>query len=426
MTSKTDYSFRTSTLNSGQASHQTSPKLSRRILSPSKSATLVRPQTHDCESLETDHTINKVAVRLFHTLFRFSLAHAYNCTTSRGTTHLNGAKSTCGGCEAAHAALSPTLYDDILKIVQKELGNKSLNELNHSLQNYLEARFSLSENDKQKLASEKKEDREKLLSELMSSLTLQEAKGSFVNTATEHQRNATFENPRSSNKIDCYLESHLRPLEDKLANECTIDVKTPIQALEELQKMHRELLEIALKNIKAKQLLLNDFHDSFTQLSDAEIRLEAQADDKTFIEFKDCIGKYQLSRNAFFTKLQGAPNFNSFKRQINSEQSPHVLQKIAIIEDLLSSRKHYETYKRFLKNSPDTETLFTTTKTELERRALEAENQLKVLSQNTDDIKNMLKQQFGTKDNLGILKTPTKSDIAKAIIPLVHVVPKTQ
>lgn len=419
MTSKTDYSFRESTLNNNnQAAPPTSPKSSRKILTPSKSATLTRSQTHDCETLDITHTTNKVATRLMHSLFRFSLAHVYQCTTWRGTTHLNGAKSTCGSCEAAHAALSPTLYDDILQNIHDQLKSKNFNELNSALQSYLESRFDLSEDDKNKLACVKKEDREKHLSELMSRLTLQERKGSFVNTPTEHQRNATFENHRSSNKVDCYLEHHLRPLEDKLANECKTEEKTPIQALEELQKVHRELLEIALKNIKDEQLLLDDFHANFSQLITAEIVLDAKSDDKTFLAFKGHIEKYQKSYEAFFTKRKGAPRFKSFNKLIDSEQSPYALQAIHTTNNLRSSRNRYEIYKRFLKNTSCIDDHFEAAQKELDRRAVEAENQLKILCQNTDDIKAMLKYQFGTKDDHGILRTPTKADIANALNPL--------
>jgi hypothetical protein len=63
-----------------------SSKRGRIELSPSKSATCVRDEGHNCENIEEIHTSTKVIARLHHSLFRFSLAYAFDCTTSRGTT----------------------------------------------------------------------------------------------------------------------------------------------------------------------------------------------------------------------------------------------------------------------------------------------------------------------------------------------------
>jgi hypothetical protein len=38
-----------------------------------------------------------------------------------------------------------------------------------------------------------------------------ETKGTFVGTLTEKARNATYDNPTASNRLDCYLEQYLRP-----------------------------------------------------------------------------------------------------------------------------------------------------------------------------------------------------------------------
>ncbi len=397
---------------------------SRKALDPQETASRVRDEEHDCDILETDHTVNKVAARLFGSLFRFCLTHSFNCTTWRGRTYLNGAHSTCGGCEAAHAALSPTLYDDILPMISNRLSDKPFGQLEQADQQYLITRFKLIETDIKALCSNDKSERVQVLSKIVSRLSRHERKGTFIGTSTERVRNATYDNPRDSNRFDSHLERHLRLTEDTLANECSIDNLVPTQALLLLQKHYRSLVERAIPNLQKQLIVLKHLKDAADELFDCQSTLETLKPDtdefdEEFKLYVELAGIYLRACDYFFTKDSGTPRFKSFQKYLTDALSPYTLKMILRDQDSAS----LASYRNFIEQPEDWEDQFHKAKRSIERRLLEAENQHRVLHQDQNQIKGMVKHLFGEVNSSGVLITPTKDDIRARVISLVQPVP---
>jgi hypothetical protein len=424
----TGYGFRDNTKEqSAVASAVTPRKSSRQVLTPSKSGSLVQDEGHDCDHLNTDHIVSKVAARLFHSLFRFTLSHAFNCLTRRGPTHLNGARSTCGGCEAAHAALSPTLFDDILETIATNLGSQNFDELDELHQCYLRARFDLNNEDEEALSSDDAAERISKLDWIVSRLTTLEKKGTYVNTPTEHARNATFDNARSSNKVDCFLESKLRPQEETLSKRCKEGAITPIEALTELQTKYREHLENAQKNLKTDLISLHTLLEAWNELTSCQLELhslDTDSDDFThkFTEYVIKVELYLAAYKHMFDRQEGTPRLKSFKQSLRDNRSINILKKIQKNKE---TKTFIESSKKLV-NSFDPQSQFNEVEAEISRRLVEVENQLKVVTQTPEEIKGMYKHLFGEVNDLGILQTPTKEKVQAKFLELVSTVTPTR
>lgn len=420
--SSKEYEYRDTTRQIRKSSFSRDPVkgTSRKALEPEVTASRIRHEAHDCDVLETDHIVNKVATRLFGSLFRFCLSHSFSCTTSRGRTYMNGARSKCGGCEAAHATLSPTLYDDILQTITASLHDKPFDQLEEKDQLYIKTRFHLEDSEIELLSSDNQSIRIRTLSTMISRLTSHERKGTFVGTDTERVRNATYENPRDSNRFDCHLERHLRPIEDQLADECRLSTKTPMEALLSLQGCYKDLVETAIPNLKMQLKWLDHFQMAWEELLISQSSLMHLDPDsaefaKEFETYLELVDIYLRASDYLFSKQSGTPSFKGFKKYINEAQSPYTLKLIAKEKKAVT----FQTYLTFLKQPADWKVQFHKAKRSIERRLHEAENQHRVLDQTPDDIKGMLKHLFGTTNTDGKLITPTKEDIAEGILDLV-------
>lgn len=398
-----------------EAASKPTPKKSRKPLTPSKSASRFE-ETHNCKLLNTAHIADKVVARLILSLNRFALAYSFNCETKRGFTQLNGAISSCGGCHAAHAALSPKLYDSILQVVRTTILEKGFNQLNPAEKGYLTKRFNLSEEDRQKLASEDSITRIETFDEHASKLSDSEKRSSFAGTSADHSRNATFENPISSNRFDSYLEAHLRPLEDDLAEQCCRGDKTPEQALLELQNKYRELLETAIINLHTDLNNLENLHEAWDLLIERQKGLENGS--SIFSSYLEAVANYQTALQLRFQKpkLQGTPSLKWLEEYLKDNQSPQVLKDLFKI---VKPAVHFKLNKRFLKTPDDADQQFNKGKEEVERRLTEALHQLDHVQNSPDAVKRMLKYSFGERDSEGLVKTPDKSAMTRRFIELI-------
>jgi len=235
------YPFRQSTLDQSQKqqTHAKSPHNGRRELSPTRTPTLVREAEHDCDQIDPENTHIKVVQRIWNTYFRMLVADIFGCSTSRGTTRLNGSISHCD-CQSGHCSLARTLYDNKLQIIAKLVSENGYEALTPTSEKYLSLRFGLDTPARVELYEAHSPERH--IQDLMRRLTERQRKGSFVDTELEKIRNATFENPTASNRLDCHLEYHLRTFEDELAVECSSREKSPIQCTETLTKKYVEML----------------------------------------------------------------------------------------------------------------------------------------------------------------------------------------
>jgi hypothetical protein len=399
-------------------------KRGRLELTPSKSATCVREADHDCGNIEEVYTSTKAIARLHHSLFRFSLAHAFDCTTIRGVTIMNGAVSHCGGCQAGHAALSPTLYDNILETISEKLSTKKLDELYEHEQSYVQTRFAPTMEELEKLSSDDEITRTEVFGQFITRLKPHETKGTFVGTLTEKARNATYDNPTASNRLDCYLEQHLRPLEDELAAE----KGEPIPALAKLQTKYRELIDTAIENLNARYPQLDELQKAWDTLMDAQKKItDLEPDFATheadFHAYAQAVETALKAKKVFFEQLDGTPGFKSFKDKLDAIQSPYNLKNIL---KLYKNGQIQATYDYFKKNEKSLKTdsnitnEFIEVRNEISLRIHEASIQHKVLDQNHDEIKFMMKHFFGDLNpETKTLLTPNKEKIQQSILRLI-------
>jgi hypothetical protein len=406
------------------------PITGRATLSPSKTPTRTRDKKHDCSVLDIDHILNKTAVRLLLSLLRFGFAYAFECSTKRGPTRFNGASSSCGKCEAAHAALCPSLHDNMLEIISKHLEAKAFDQLDLSKQKYLQARFKLTNEDEKKLSSLNAQERLLHLEQIFSRLTQRERQGTFVGTPTEQIQNSTFENPCASNRLDCSLEKELRALEDTLAEECTKNTKRPRDALLELQAKYCEIVTEAIINLKQDLILIDNLEKAWDQLIASQSQLEALASkpdeqSKEFENYLKSVDNYLKALDARFPKkLPRTPSLKFLKNYL-SMQSEYILRQIAK-KQVLERFNQTPGFLKIPENPSDSKAQFKEAKDEISRRLVEAENQLKVLDKTPDEVKAMEKYLFGEKNEAGVVVTPTKKQTEKSLLNLAKVVTPTR
>lgn len=394
----------------------------RKVLSPSKTATLLRTPGHNCEEIAELNTAYKVMARLAFSLQRFTMSFAWECMTFRGRTRYNGGTTHCGHgkCEAGHAALSPTLYDNKLQLVHNELGINSFQELTLSSQTYMQVRFTLEPTDIQQLSDPDAAIRLKCFDRLVSHLSPRERKGSIVGSSVEFLRNATYSNPRDSNRVDCYLERHLRKIEDVLSSQCTSSDLEPEEALTKLIQEYKALLEIAHRNLREESVDIVRFQESWRGLIQSYENLLNQQDEEgykdAFTEYLNQAQRYlKLYRARINTKQMGVPKQGALMDTLKRNQSPRVLEHViknppqgkqAIEEWLQMHNKHLIVYLA------DKE--FSEARVSIDRRCLEGSIQLQQMPTNHDQIHDFVKNNLSEElSEGGTLITPTKPEIVK-------------
>ena len=370
--------------NVSRKQHTRAKSCGRQVLTPSQSASMVQDEGHNCTHLNTEHTGVKVTARLCLSLFLFTFAYALNSTISRGPTRLNGSQAHCGGtCQSAHAALTPSLCDDMLVQIGKKLGEVAFHSLDVIHRKYLERRFKLSEEDIGLLSSEDKHVRSAHLEKIISRLTMKEKWGTYIDTPTDFARNVTYDNHCDSNRFDIYLEKHLRKKEDNLAKLCTANEITPIEALEQLQTEYRKVVDVAISSLKAKKAAIAALRQAHNELMVTKIESE---------EYFSKVDSYLNFFHDFFEKKQGAPGLKKLKTKLTSHPSQAVLKKASSEKSVV----YVTNNARQLLPLEKAENKFNKAERTIERRLKEAERQILVLHQTTDEIKIMFKALFQT------------------------------
>ena len=395
-------------------------RIYRKILTPSKSASLIGKTDHHCDLVDEESTLTKVQTRLAYSIHRFAIAFSWGCETARGKTQYNGARAHCGvgKCEAGHAALTPTLYDNMLQRISDEFGTKTFSELDEILQIYMKQRFALKEADITALSNSDTHDRISFLKGVIKRLTLEEHKGSFVGTSVEFQRNATYNNPKSSNRLDCYLERVLRKVEDDLATRCQKKEKNPEEALLDLQKEYSSLLNAAFDDLNNDDTRVDQLHKAWLALSKSQTALENQGDDRAYNEYMDCAQKYIEAYEVRKNKpLKGSPKLQTMMDYFRQNPSYYVLN--GLLHERKSSLNNAKDYlsknKQHLKISSEDEQKFEEGRSEIAKRLDEVKIQQTVINASKEELHIMFKNMFGTKEE-ALLKTPSKKDIAKKLV----------
>lgn len=304
--------------------------VSRKVLGKSQTPSLYsKGEGHDCSLVDPESTAAKVEMRFAGSMLRFSLASGWVCKTKRGPTLYNGSTCKCGGCQAAHASLSPNLQDDQLQIITKDLKVLRFHELPEHHQTYLIKRFKLSNDDKENLDHQTENTRIKRMEEILSRLQENEWKATFAGTDLDMIRNATFANPRASNRIDCFLENSLRPLEDQLDEQCSLSKMTPKEALQKLHEKYLELLTSAktrlekdLEHLETLELCLMQLILSEKTLSETLAHSSLEEKQKANEAYQASKAAYQTAyRNRFTNTGKGVPLFFSLRKALKPTAS---------------------------------------------------------------------------------------------------------
>jgi hypothetical protein len=417
----TSYNFRPRP--QGDQSLSSAGRIYRQLLTPSKSASLIGKTGHHCDHVDEESTLTKTETRLMYSIHRFAIAYAWGCTTSRGRTQYNGARAHCGisQCEAAHAALSPTLHDDMLQKVSEQFNTKTFSGLDEISKIYMQKRFAMNEKDMQSLDDQNGKTRLTNFQVIVKRLIPQEAKGSFVGTSVEFQRNATYNNPKSSNRLDCYLERELRGLEDQLAQECTDQTIDPEGAILRLQKKYDDLLSSASRDLTAASNRLVQLSKAWQDLITMQNKLQDSLSLLPSQPFADYIQRVKAYLKAYDVlknqPLKGAPKLQTMMNYFRCQQSYYVLKGVERLGEANSDKgkDYFFKNKHHLKISNGDMAKFEEGILEIKKRLKEVEIQSEVIKSTPEDIHLMFKSMFGKKQE-AILKTPLQPDVAARLV----------
>jgi hypothetical protein len=398
------------------AASLTSPRKSRTVSCISASFSYTREPKHSCLEVDQQSTALRTTVRLVHSLFRFSIASAFECETRRGKTVLNGSNASCGGCHALHAAFTPKLRDDMLDKTALRLKNVGFNRLQTFEQEYLRRRLGLTKDDESSLSTET---RNSTIDSFLKLIPQDLRSSSFHSSQVNFSRNATFENPKSSNRLDSHIEKSLRTYEDKLALECSYEAFTPSQALIFLQTRYKKELDETLQDMKCDLLILEHLQKCLSQLIECEKKLDGLESpsvefNREFVNFHRLAKQYLSAFNMRFeAKLKGAPGFKELKQYLREQQPIYTLTRITT-ESLEGAKGIYLASRRHLKQPSDFGAEFIKAKEELSRRIVDAEIQLPLLTLTENDADLLLSHLFKI-----YRYTPTKDEIAFALVSMI-------
>jgi hypothetical protein len=419
------YGFRASTTTQEEAKPTVRSPRHRKELSPTRTATLIRSPMHDCQQINPENTQVKIIQRVWNTYFRFQVASVFACHTWRGTTRFNGSVAHCD-CQAAHSALAPTLYDDKLRRVTSTILEEGFDALTPTSEKYICHRFELTTPQKEELSDIGGS--AKSLQTLIQQLTVPQKKGSFVDTEMEKGRNATFQNPPGSNRLDTHLESQLRPMEDQLAEACQKHEKTPVVATLELVEKHAQLLEEAIVNSKRRSVELEQFLHAHEALTKDQEAINALAPDNvTRLHCKGFIDKaiaFLEVKNQLTAHLSGAPHLNDFVKFFVKKTPYYTLRELCKEFDAVPEDVFLES---LLKELPIIQ--FTPITQDVDSKRADIRNRFEEAQIQLDELRNIQMHIpsfdylfFGIVEDNGFRRAPTKSEIADALIQETHTI----
>ncbi len=413
------------TLESKQNASPT-PKNSRKVLTSDQTLSLTRESNHDCSRINELNTVAKTQMRIDFSLFRFCLDYGWHCESFRGRTHYNGSQPACRGrCEAAHAALSPTLYDNQLTLIIQKMEKVAFSILPAHEQKYLEKRFNLTEQEKPLLDSSNISERTGLIQNFVNSLKPGHAKGSFMHGTIDKNRNSTFENPRACNRVDCTLEAHLRKIEDQLAEKCRNNQIHPMAAIDSLKSEYKQLLKEIKKNLEDDKNHLEALLIAWKEILKAQTAFEKSSkSENDFNLYLDSIKKYWAAHQQRFNtkEKKGVSKLQELNTFLQQYQSPYVLhimiQKSTHFANVLI---YYEVNKSHLSIPPNDgkdDLMFKNVISEVSLRIEETEIQLKTLDKTAHIVYSTFLHLFGSKDSQGTLLTA--DEIADKLVELIE------
>lgn len=311
----------------------------RKELGYERSASLSRAEGHDCEQVEELAAAEKAVRRIWGAYFRLSVSYFLDCKTSRGTTDLVGVSSKQCQCQGSHWNLTPTLLDNIIERVIKEIITKGISPRKEL---YCKNALQFTEEQIQEL----KENNDPVFVDNFFRTHVPQGtwNQSFKNTAWKEEANSTIENHARSNTVDSMLELRVRSLEDDINQECYEKKIRPELSLKNLvEKIDAHFTQsLALfketKNKIARFAELNKEIENFIQTTNPET---ASASDLLFADkllsfFKNIEELLEL-REHFNTK-----NGTNFRFKKDDEYR----------EDFYTLKTHLKEFERTIGKAP--------------------------------------------------------------------------
>lgn len=282
----------------------------RKELGTTHTPSLVRAAGHDCTTVDKNHTILKVSLRVYTFFLRLCVSKHF-ASTWRGKTEFTGHTSKCGGCQGCHAAVTPKLHDNIL--IGKYIPQISDKGISPRKKQYLINVLNLNEKDFSDL-DKHKGDLEWIKNFFAQRVSASDHCSSFRQTSLDLLLNTTFDSPIESNNIDSRFEKVMRPIEDDINKQCFEEKISPIEGTDLLIDESIEFLEKTKEPLRQREadliefFDLNDKIDSFIgskkELYQQSVKLEKRACDISLINPKSPEISKLMKESAELQKLE--------------------------------------------------------------------------------------------------------------------------
>ncbi len=229
----------------------------RRELGTALTPSLVRASGHDCTTVDKNHTILKVSLRVYTFFLRLCVSKHF-ASTWRGKTEYTGHTSKCGGCHGCHASMTPKLHDNILN--GKYIHEISKKGISPRKKQYLINVLNLNEKDFSEL-DKHKGDLEWIKNFFSQRVSSSDHCCSFRKTSLDLLLNTTFDSPVESNNIDSRFEKVMRPIEDDVNKQCFEELVTPVEGTDLLIDESIKFLEKTQEPLMQRESDLKEFFE---------------------------------------------------------------------------------------------------------------------------------------------------------------------
>ncbi len=315
----------------------------RKELGTIHTPSLVRAPGHDCTTVDKNHTILKVSLRVYTFFLRLCVSKHF-ASTWRGKTEFTGHSSKCGGCHGCHAAVTPKLHDNILN--GKYIPQINDKGISPRKKQYLINVLNLSEKDFSELEKHKG-DLDWIKKFFAQRVSASDHCSSFRHTSLDLLLNTTFDSPIESNNIDSRFEEVMRPIEDDVNKQCFEEKVSPIEGTDLLIDESIDFLEKTQDPLKQREADLREFFDlndkidsfikSKKELYQQAVQLEKKASDIALITPKSPEISKLMNESAELQKLELEHTdaiFSEFLKNLDSflEVSNKVEKKVKNIK----------------------------------------------------------------------------------------------
>ncbi len=346
---------------------------------------------------------------------------------------MNGSQSHCGSCQAAHAAVTPTLLDNTFSLSHKHLVTSPYDQLSPIKQTLVQRCLRLNPSHIESLNTASQIDREQFLQQHTHPSFPHLQAGLFASNSTAFMRNATFEGPTAANRIDCHLESVLRPIEDSLATQCTDGALSPKEALNEFHRHYALALEELKSRFEQVLPAMQALQQAEDTLATAESVLLASLTDPNqdlqnhISQYKEALAQYLACFNRFSPLSGGGVPQICHKQIIDALKERYSLYLLRGIHLFLNTYSDVNNVPLPLLNTQLSALIRCRAKAkqlpnwskmtdEIALRQDEVSHQTHILSLGFQAIYDLTKMELSAPDATGKWTSPSRSMIANSLI----------